>query len=146
DHGQSQGATFRDRYGLSLEELVREKMELPAAPTAPAGGDPPAAMTEEEPSEARAFLRASLSEVASGATWMANAVRRIGGRRIERDDATAGEAEHSGRSSANPPEVVVMASGCLGLISFPREAGRVPLERIDELHPELLAALRTHPG
>jgi hypothetical protein len=39
-----------------------------------------------------------------------------------------------------------MASGCLGLISFPREPGRLSLERINELHPDLLPALRDHPG
>ena len=39
-----------------------------------------------------------------------------------------------------------MASGCLGLISFPREPGRVTLERIEELYPTLISALRDHPG
>ena len=39
-----------------------------------------------------------------------------------------------------------MASGCLGLISFPREPGRVSLERIEELHPTLIPTLREHPG
>lgn len=39
-----------------------------------------------------------------------------------------------------------MASGCLGLISFPRQAGRVSLERLDSLYPRLLPALREHPG
>jgi len=39
-----------------------------------------------------------------------------------------------------------MASGCLGLISFPREPGRVTLERLGELHPRLVDELREHPG
>ena len=39
-----------------------------------------------------------------------------------------------------------MASGNLGLISFPREPGRVTLEQIDERRPGLLDALRAHPG
>ena len=39
-----------------------------------------------------------------------------------------------------------MASGCLGLISFPREPGRVTLERIEEHHPRLIPALRDHEG
>jgi hypothetical protein len=39
-----------------------------------------------------------------------------------------------------------MASGCLGLISFPREPGRVTRERIEQLYPDLLPALRGHPG
>jgi hypothetical protein len=39
-----------------------------------------------------------------------------------------------------------MASGNLGIISFPREPGRVTLEEIAERRPGLLDALRGHPG
>ena len=39
-----------------------------------------------------------------------------------------------------------MASGNLGLISFPREPGRVSLERIEALYPGLLPVLGNHPG
>jgi hypothetical protein len=39
-----------------------------------------------------------------------------------------------------------MASGCLGLISFPREPGRMTLERLEERYPRVLATLREHPG
>ncbi len=39
-----------------------------------------------------------------------------------------------------------MASGNLGLITFPREPGRTPRERIDEIRPGLIEALRVHPG
>jgi hypothetical protein len=44
------------------------------------------------------------------------------------------------------PELSVMASGCLGLISFPREPGRLSLERIEGLYPLLVPTLREHPG
>jgi hypothetical protein len=39
-----------------------------------------------------------------------------------------------------------MASGCLGLVSFPREPGRMSLERLEELYPRVVATLRDHPG
>ena len=39
-----------------------------------------------------------------------------------------------------------MASGCLGLVSFPRLPGRVSMERIEALYPALIPALRTIPG
>ena len=39
-----------------------------------------------------------------------------------------------------------MASGCLGLITFPREPGRVTLERIEARWPALIPTLREHPG
>ena len=143
DHGQSQGATFLDRYGSTLEQLVREKMS--AAGTPAAGGNGSGDGPSEQPSEAKAFLWASLAEVAGGVSWMSKAVRRVGRSHIEREEAPAGDPDGA-RASAPPPELVVMASGCLGLISFPRESGRVSLERIDRLHPELIGALRAHPG
>ena len=39
-----------------------------------------------------------------------------------------------------------MASGCLGLIYFPREPGRVTLERIHERYPHVISTLQDHPG
>ena len=46
-----------------------------------------------------------------------------------------------------PPELAVMASGCLGLISLPRASpGRLSLERIERLHPTLIEELRAHEG
>jgi hypothetical protein len=45
-----------------------------------------------------------------------------------------------------PPEIAVMASGCLGLISFPRLPDRVLREEIDARWPRLLPTLRSHPG
>ncbi|MCX5010750.1 phage holin family protein [Streptomyces sp. NBC_00555] len=50
---------------------------------------------------------------------------------------------------ARPPrgsDPVVLASGNLGLISFPDVAGRASRERIERAHPALLATLANHPG
>jgi hypothetical protein len=44
------------------------------------------------------------------------------------------------------PELSVMASGNLGLISFPREPGRVTRETIESRWPRLLPTLVEHPG
>ena len=145
DHGQSQGATFRDRYGSSLEQLVRRNISGPSM-----GGQDAAAASEksatsafdDQPSEARAFLGASVGEIASGASSISKAVRRLARKHVGHDDSQS-EQE---RADARSPDVVVMASGCLGLISFPLEPGRVTLERIQLRHPKLIAALRAHPG
>jgi uncharacterized membrane protein YvlD (DUF360 family) len=137
DHGQSQGATFLPRYGRSLEDLVRDAAERGAVG---AGG---------HPDEALGFLGASLTEAAGGDSRMAGVVRR-GAKSRTVDGAvqlSRREREHDGAEDGDePPEVVVMASGCLGLVSFPREPGRVTLERLEELHPRLIPALRDHPG
>ncbi|MEV1044273.1 phage holin family protein [Streptomyces sp. NPDC049916] len=52
------------------------------------------------------------------------------------------EAEHP----AKPSDPVVLASGNLGLLSFPDIEGRASREQIDRRHPALLSTLANHPG
>jgi uncharacterized membrane protein YvlD (DUF360 family) len=124
DHGQSQGATFRQRYGEGLEDIVERFA---------AGGEVRAEDAHSD--EGLASFNAGVSEVASRDTPVGHAVRTAAGKRLEQapDDSAL-------------PEVSVMASGNLGLIAFPREPGRVTLEEIAERHPGLLDALRAHDG
>jgi hypothetical protein len=120
DHGQTQGATFLDLYGETLDQLVdahTQASEIAAA---------------EQGDEAQAYLAASFAEAGAGTGVLAKVTRAVARRK---PDAPEGL-----------PEVVVLASGCLGLVSFPREPGRLTLEQIEQLHPRLVEALRTHPG
>ena len=141
DHGQSQGATFLDRYGVTLEALVEEQVK--------AGTE----TVDGNPSEALGYVGASLSEAAGGSGAPAKIVRRMTSSKSSDGEVHLGEGRSPGTDTARGPqtaeelpEVVVMASGCLGLISFPREPGRVSRERIEELYPRLLPALCSHPG
>ena len=101
---------------LRLEELVRKAAEADAV-----GG-------ERRRRRAR-LLGAALTE-AAGATARPRALRgRPGAHRRRR-----GRLEHGERPGArrrDVPELVVMASGCLGLVTFPREPGRVTLEGLE---------------
>lgn len=54
------------------------------------------------------------------------------------------EADPRGRVPAGTP--VVLASGNLGLVSFPDVPHRMTFEEIQERHPALLATLAGHPG
>ncbi|HEY6887577.1 MAG TPA: alkaline phosphatase family protein, partial [Solirubrobacter sp.] len=123
DHGQSQGATFRQRYGEGLEDIV--------ARFAPDGE---VRAEDAHSDEGLASFNASVSEVATRDTPVGHAVRTAAGKRLEEPP------------DPSIPEVSVMASGNLGIISFPRETGRVTLEQITERRPGLLDALRGHPG
>ena len=138
DHGQSQGATFLQRYGITLEDLVRSACDATDVRAASGGED-----------EALAYLSAGLTEVARDETPAGRAVARA--TRKQRADGVVAlddeaKAEFEDASQESLPELSVMASGCLGLISFPRERGRVTLERLEQMHPRLLTALREHPG
>ncbi|MES4902696.1 MULTISPECIES: phage holin family protein [unclassified Streptomyces] len=116
DHGQSPGATFADTYGLTLEDLVRAGCALPVPPR-----------TGRTPRGHR--------PAAAGAGAEAREAARAALRRPERDGDGHG-----------PSDPVVLASGNLGLVSFPDVPGRMSREEIDRRHPALLRTLADHPG
>jgi uncharacterized membrane protein YvlD (DUF360 family) len=107
DHGQTQGATFRQRNGYALAELVNRSLEQGGA-TDVAAGDENAAM-------------------------VGNALKEATGARAD------------GKEAAPKSEAAVLASGNLGLVYLMDEARRLTLEEIDERHPRLIPALRSHP-
>jgi uncharacterized membrane protein YvlD (DUF360 family) len=138
DHGQSQGETFRDRYDETLEDLVTAACDSDSVVAAEDGDD-----------DSLSYMSAGLTEIARDDTATARTVRRATRDRLSDGavvlDSEAREEMSAGRSG-ELPELSVMASGCLGLVSFPREPGRVSRERIEALYPRLIPALREHPG
>ncbi|MFI5755041.1 phage holin family protein [Streptomyces sp. NPDC051569] len=54
--------------------------------------------------------------------------------------------EETGEQQAPGSDPIVLASGNLGLVSFPDMPGRVSRERLDRRHPALLRTLADHPG
>ncbi|WP_225826077.1 phage holin family protein [Streptomyces naphthomycinicus] len=50
------------------------------------------------------------------------------------------------RTASRGPEPIVLASGNLGLVSFPDVPHRMTKEEIDARHPALLSTLANHPG
>ncbi len=116
DHGQSPGETFRARYGLTLGDLVRAGCGLPV---------PRRAQRTRSGAEARNTVRAALH------------------RPVEEGAAQQRPADTpTGRRS----EPIVLASGNLGLVSFPDVPHRMTREEIDARHPALLPTLANHPG
>jgi uncharacterized membrane protein YvlD (DUF360 family) len=138
DHGQTQGATFRDRYGTTLEQLVEKACAAESVESATRGD------------EAVGYLSASLTEASRGDNALARTVRLATERRTVDGAVVIGKEEREEvrreKDREAPPELIVVASGCLGLISFPREPGRVAIERIHERYPHLISTLRDHPG
>jgi hypothetical protein len=140
DHGQSQGATFLQRYDTTLEQLVKDAFGAQTVLAASGGED-----------EALGYMSAGLTELTRDDTRTAKALGRV--TRKQRTDGTVqltserrAEIEDSRERDVGVPELSVMASGCLGLITFPQEPGRVTLERIDEMCPRLIPTLAGHPG
>lgn len=135
DHGQSQGETFLDRYGESLEDVVSQLT----------GG---AAIAElEDGDEARAYLRASVAEASTEESATGKTIKvATGGRLVDSSSPITEDGRKGASEDDGPPELVVMASGNLGLVSFPRIPGRITLEQLEDLHPGLVDGLAGHPG
>ncbi|MFJ6695060.1 phage holin family protein [Streptomyces sp. NPDC091272] len=121
DHGQSPGETFEGRYGLTLRDYVRASCGLPV---------PRRAQRTRSGAEARDAVLTVLHRPVSGT----------------REAPFPVPPEADGASDASRLDPIVLASGNLGLISFPDIAGRASREEIDRRHPALLRMLAGHPG
>ncbi|MGV8965403.1 MAG: alkaline phosphatase family protein [Cellulomonas sp.] len=117
DHGQSLGATFEQVEGASLVDVVQRLMDDDAGPVV---GVSPAPGAGEEWSPLNSLLSGS------GGARLADKTGRTGPARVDADAL---------------PEVAVSASGNLGMIWFPRLAGRVSLDEIRERWPLLVPGL-----
>ena len=111
DHGQTQGATFLQRNGYGLEDLVRRSLSSGTVAKVEAGD-------ENDTAVGKAFSEAT--------------------GRAPKDDE--GEADDVGDR-----DVIVLGSGNLGLVYLMEARERLTLEDIDERHPKLIPALRSHP-
>ena len=136
DHGQTQGATFLQRYGMDLEQLVRESVSEGTTVGGPstyaesgagAGVAPGQSDWEHTATVDGAMKESGLGKKRTG---------RLFQRRLRAGDAVP----------TIVTDAVVMASGNLGLVSFTGPKHRLTLEEIERDHPELLAKLTAHPG
>ena len=60
-------------------------------------------------------------------------------------EATGRKAKKRAKNDVSGRDVVVLGSGNLGLVYLMEVPQRLTREEIDERHPELIPALRTHP-
>ncbi|MET9435132.1 phage holin family protein [Streptomyces sp. NPDC006551] len=123
DHGQSPGETFESAYGLTLKDLVRAGCGLPV---------PRRVGRTPSGSEARDAAR--------------DALRSALHRPVDEYGEYGEETRQAGAPATRPSEPLVLASGNLGLISFPDVPHRMTKEEIDRRHPALLRTLANHPG
>jgi uncharacterized membrane protein YvlD (DUF360 family) len=130
DHGQTLGASFRQRYEQPLEVVIGSLM--PGTPTVVGAGE----MTEYTGTG-----RAIATELGRG-TGVAPFIARRGPTVLDR--------MRVGRRRPNTTPVaadaVVCCSGSLAHVYFARFPGRMTREAIDQRFPGLIAGLVRHPG
>jgi uncharacterized membrane protein YvlD (DUF360 family) len=135
DHGQSQGSTFKQRYGEPLEEVVRGLMGGARDVVAATGKD-----------EDYGPLNAFLSSLAGGSSMSSRMTKGAFGDKADGDVVSLGPTSDTVDDVEETSELVVAGSGNLGLVWFPQQPGRLTLERAEELWPGLVGALAAHGG
>ena len=134
DHGQSQGATFFQRYGMTLADLVNQLVGSEDAAIRVVAGD-----------EGVAGINLMVSELATSNHWMANRLKNLVQPQTKDDgyvEVVANEDEAEGKDT----NTVVCASGNLGMIYFTKFPQRMTLEDLDVNYPGLVTALSQHEG
>ncbi len=156
DHGQSNGATFRQRYGISLEGLVREL--IPKDLTIYYEFD-----TNEDH-----FSQVITYPIADGKKWISekrekaikNSKEWTGNiwQSIDKQEKVSERITKFNKAlkiSIKPREkpithkeadITVLASGNLGLIYFKKWENRMTFEEINAVFPELIPGLIQHEG
>jgi putative membrane protein len=147
DHGQSGGATFKQRYGKSLEEFVQELMTAEYRVETPHD-------SSESYGTVNAFLTDTITNETSGATKVVGRVFK--GKTVD-GEVVLGPEGHEIRQGiredgkgtakeAEKPAIYALASGNLGLISFTQWPERMTMEEINEAFPAVLPGLTQHEG
>jgi uncharacterized membrane protein YvlD (DUF360 family) len=133
DHGQSQGATFRQRYGMTIGEVI--------------GGLIGDGQTQNATSTVESWgpLNALLTELARGVGLGAGAIRWLFQRRSTEGQVELGPGRRDA-SPPTPPELVVCASGNLALAYLNARPERLTFEALESLYPGLVEALAQHEG
>jgi uncharacterized membrane protein YvlD (DUF360 family) len=143
DHGQTLGATFLQRYGKTLGDVVRALMSGPAKMEE-------ATARVEEWGQTNAFLSelTSVKGVSGGIARTAlrsqtsDGVVELGPSGVDQP----APASAPGAGPESRPDLIAIASGNLGLVYFPQMPGRVTLEQLAEAHPGLVDTLARHQG
>lgn len=145
DHGQSQGATFKQRFRATLKDVVRqliaEQHTVKSIESEDAGWG-----------NLSIFLTELVNQIIPGGRQIASrmALRAIKSR-IYLDQVIVGPYRKlldrmNDSASDEAANVVVLASGNLGLIYFTDWQERLSYEQINETYPEVIEGLVEHEG
>src|SRR6185295_11561470 len=133
DHGQSLGATFKQRYGQSLGEVVRDLMSGRAT-----------LIQAKTQGEGSTFVNSMLSEI-TRSKGVGPAITRA----ALANQTTNGVVDLDQEELPPPADestIAVVGSGNLGLVWFTGHDHRLTAEELEDLHPKLVETLAQHPG
>jgi uncharacterized membrane protein YvlD (DUF360 family) len=140
DHGQSMGATFKQRYNQTLSDVVTTLISPDHR-----------VKSADANVEDWGYLNLALTEAAQQDGRTARLLRRATRDKTKDGQVELGpDAEQAEpvqqRPGSDGAEVIVLASGNLGLISFPAWKERMTYEELTGAYPGLINGLARHEG
>ncbi len=147
DHGQSKGATFKQRYKITLDELVKQLI-----------GEQVRVKSNLSTEEGWGNLNMVLTGVAQDKDSLTGrTVRSIVRKKMYQDSVVLGpeakQLETDFEADRNTERVlddsdnaIVLASGNLGLIYLTKWKNRATLEQLNAQYPNLILGLAQHDG
>src|SRR5262249_24588358 len=139
DHGQSMGATFRQRYGASLAELLRQLV-------GEENGTHGAMTSISEGVDYISMILSALTVLNKRHGGILNRVMRGQPSSNGRKEWKEPHNFATETKSTKVPKTVVCASGNLAHVYFAEHDSSLTLEEIDAAYPEITKTLINHPG
>ncbi len=133
DHGQSGGPTFKQRYGLDLQELVQQHAKQFLV------------QGFMETNESWGHVNVVVNDVMQSDKKSGKWIKRAAGKSVQDGEVQVGEEELDDTLDVGA-QILVLASGNLGLVYGTKRDTRITLEEIEGLFPGLLAHLVQHEG
>ena len=144
DHGQSQGATFAQLAGLTLQEVVAQLTVDAVA--GPAATQAVKISADPMPAERWGSANLLLTGVARSEGAAARAVTRARAGAGPDAEITVGPSKaNAAVTPVHEAAVVIAASGSLAHVYLRAVRGRASREEIDALYPRLIDGLAQHP-
>lgn len=155
DHGQTNGATFLQRYGLTLEDLVRNLIppETLIYSELSSNEDHFGQALQNPIKDSKLYLKGRGDLVAGESRYLFNrAVRKVDEAPVIRGKVLDYLQRHEigqappKKPSSSEAQVIVLASGNLGLIYLTEYVKKLTFEQIKAIYPDLIPGLVQHEG
>lgn len=152
DHGQSKGATFKQRYGITLEDLVRELLpeDITIHSDLYTNVDHFSQAVKYPLDESKEFINQKTANTVENSKEFGRSIMASFTENpfIKRTFKSMNKPSKVKTNNISPEEAqtVVLASGNLGLIYFNEWSGRMTYEELNEAFPNLIPGIVQHRG
>jgi hypothetical protein len=142
DHGQTAGATFLQRYGMTLQQFVQQLMQAEMTVGSAGGSGDEVGMSNlsilltdalhnDSPTTSKVVGQVFKGQTVDGEVVLGEENREEARQKEDKDEQ---------------PDVYALASGNLGLVSFTKWPERLTFEQIEEAFPAVIPGLVQHEG